>query len=169
MLAIIVCLLVLAWNWDIVKDIWVFYTQPSKNKPVLKTLDMNLEHILRIGIVKVAISLLIIISLPIKGEALSLEEYDFVPRLTLLSIIAGLIVAEDLVFRVIPWAILAFFRSFYKREGLEKANVILGTVSAIIFGAIHITNYDNPTIWTYLGLTRVRSNFGSWKKCFDLE
>lgn len=61
---------------------------------------------------------------------------------------------EEFLFRIVPWILFFGLRKLTKRaKWAEWANVIGALLVTIVFGLMHVTNYTNPDIWTYIGTT----------------
>jgi membrane protease YdiL (CAAX protease family) len=58
---------------------------------------------------------------------------------------------EELLFRILPWAIVLIVIKYAKGSEFGRVNIAIAVIMSVIFGVLHITNYANPDVWAYIG------------------
>ena len=138
----------IALFWDTLLVVVKYYTIPGSFDLEAKFLRFKNAKSFEIFVLTLCVSMLILLVLP-PTMAVYKEELANNQSFLKTAIVAP--VLEEAVFRIAPWGLIYFLRKLLKRNKFsEYINVVVAVISSVIFGLLHLTNFVNLDIWTYL-------------------
>lgn len=145
-------LLFLAGNITTLEDVFKFYTKPGYLEPNFRFLNIKgIWRILSVVVIAIGFGLVVEALLPKTTAIWTISLPRNLPNTTIFF--ANAVVVEEFSFRVAPLITLSIVKSWSQRaREFKQLNILTAVLTSVLFGYLHVFNYVNPDLWTYLSL-----------------